>query len=257
MPDNLEHDTVRLNVRKRYAGIAVGGDGGCTASGCCSPDSLGKPAASVKVGYSEDELAAAPDGANLGLGCGNPQAIAAIKPGETVLDLGSGGGFDCFLAAQQVGNSGLVIGVDMTPEMITKARANAVKGGYANVEFRLGEIEHLPVADSSVDVILSNCVINLSPNKPQVYREAYRVLRPYGRLAISDVVAVKPLPAEVKSSVAAHCNCIAGAAQVPDLTRILGEAGFTDVQVRVKDESHEFILVSRQWCRGVRPFGGS
>jgi SAM-dependent methyltransferase len=183
----------------------------------------------------------------MGLGCGNPQAIAALKPGETVLDLGSGGGFDCFLAARQVGAAGQIIGVDMTPEMLSKARANAAKGGYRNVEFRLGEIEHLPVADSAVDVIISNCVINLSPDKQQVYREAYRVLRPGGRLAISDVVAVKPLPPAVKSNLDAHCGCVAGAALVPDLERILREAGFVDIDIRLKEESREFI---RTWFPG-------
>jgi len=201
----------------------------------------------VKLGYSEDDLSAVPDGANMGLGCGNPQAIAALEAGEPVLDLGSGGGFDCFLAAQQVGQTGHVIGVDMTPEMVSKARANAAKNADGNVEFRLGEIEHLPVADSSVDVILSNCVINLSPDKPQVYRDAFRVLRPGGRLAISDVVAVKPLPPQVKASPDAHCGCIAGAAMVADLERVLADAGFADVQIRVKEESWKFI---KDWFPG-------
>ncbi len=247
MTDSSTHDTVRGQVRKRYASIAKSGGGCGAASSCCAPDSLGKPDASAKLGYSAADLGAVPAGANLGLGCGNPQAIAALKPGETVLDLGSGGGFDCFLAARQVGQTGQVVGVDMTPEMVSKARANAVKGGYANVDFRLGEIEHLPVADSSVDAILSNCVINLSPDKPQVYREAFRVLRPGGRLAISDVVAVKPLPPAVRSNSDALCGCIAGAATVADLERILAAVGFTDIQVQVKEESRAFI---QDWFPG-------
>ena len=248
MADMHENDEIRQGVRKRYRQIATADGGGCCSSkSCCTPDALGQPGASAKLGYSDDDLAAVPEGANMGLGCGNPQAIADLKPGETVLDLGSGGGFDCFLAARQVGDAGRVIGVDMTPEMISKARVDADKGGYGNVEFRLGEIEHLPVADGSVDVILSNCVINLSPDKPQVYRDAFRVLRPGGRLAISDVVLVDTLPLEVRSSLDAHCGCIAGAATVADLERVLADAGFADVQIRVKEESRKFI---KDWFPG-------
>jgi SAM-dependent methyltransferase len=244
----LKHDTVRAQVRKRYAGIAKAGGGcGCAKSGCCTPDPLGQPAASARLGYSQSDLAAVPDGANLGLGCGNPRAIAALQPGEVVLDLGSGGGFDCFLAARQVGPTGRVIGVDMTPEMVSKARANAAKGGSTNVEFRLGEIEHLPVADRSVDVILSNCVVNLSPDKAQVYREAFRVLRAGGRLAISDVVAVKPLPPAVRSSLDALCGCVAGAARVPELEEMLRAVGFCDVRIRVNKQSRAFI---KDWFPG-------
>ena len=242
MNDKQQDGTVRDHVRKRYAEIANADGGcGCSNNSCCSPSTLGAPDASAKLGYSHDDLAAVPEGANMGLGCGNPQAIADLKPGETVLDLGSGGGFDCFLAARQVGETGRVIGVDMTPDMISKARTNAAKSGFANVEFRLGEIEHLPVPDNSVDVILSNCVINLSPNKPQVYRDAFRVLRPGGRLAVSDVVALGELPTDVKSNLDAHCGCIAGAATVADLERMLAEAGFVDVQIREKEDSWEFI----------------
>ena len=237
-----DETAIRDRVRERYTEIATA-DGGCCCSSmnCCAPDALGQPDASAKLGYCDNDLAAVPDGANMGLGCGNPQAIAALEPGETVLDLGSGGGFDCFLAARQVGDNGCVIGVDMTPEMIGKARANADKGGYRNVEFRLGEIEHLPVADGSVDVILSNCVINLSPDKPQVYRDAFRVLRPGGRLAISDVVALGPLPDGVSGSLDAYCGCVAGAIPAEDIEALLSEIGFVEIAVEVKQESREFI----------------
>jgi ubiquinone/menaquinone biosynthesis C-methylase UbiE len=185
----------------------------------------------------------------MGLGCGNPQAIAALKPGETVLDLGSGGGFDCFLAAQQVGETGQVIGVDMTPEMVSKARENAAKAGYANVEFRLGEIEHLPVADATVDVILSNCVINLSPDKRRVFQEAFRILKPGGRLAIADIVATAPMPEEVKHDLALLAGCVAGAAEIDALISMLVEAGFTNICIKPKDESKEVI---RAWIPGRR-----
>jgi SAM-dependent methyltransferase len=189
-----------------------------------------------------------PEGANLGLGCGNPQALARLRPGETVLDLGSGGGLDCFLAARQVGGEGRVIGVDMTPEMVWRARKTAAESGYHNVEFRLGEIEHLPVADESVDVILSNCVINLSPNKPQVYREAFRVLRPGGRLALADVVATGELPEDVRSSLEALAGCIAGAASVAEIEAQLEEAGFTDLRLELDESSRDFI---RAWAPGT------
>jgi SAM-dependent methyltransferase len=241
-------DEVRQQVRAAYGAIAVA-DAGCgCAPSCCTPgDAAVTALLSRGIGYSDAELTAVPEGANLGLGCGNPQAIAALRPGETVVDLGSGAGFDCFLAARQVGEAGHVIGVDMTPDMLSKARANAAKGGYANVEFRLGEIEHLPVADASVDVILSNCVINLSPDKAQVFRDAFRVLRPGGRLALSDIVALAPLPDELRDDPALYTGCITGAAGVDELRVWLQAAGFTDVRIVPKDTSREFFA---QWAPG-------
>jgi len=237
-------------VRARYGGIAeaAGAASCCTpASSCCGPDA-DPNSKSREMGYSEAELAAVPDGANLGLGCGNPQAIAALKPGEIVIDLGSGAGFDCFLAAGQVGATGRVIGIDMTHEMLKKARENAGKIGAPNVEFRLGELEHLPVADNTADVILSNCVINLVPDKAQVYREAFRVLKRGGRLAISDVVNKAPLPAGLKNDPALLCGCIAGAATVAETETWLAEAGFVDIRVTPKAESRELIST---WAPGT------
>jgi SAM-dependent methyltransferase len=193
------------------------------------------------MGYTEAELTAVPDGANLGLGCGNPQAIAALRPGEVLIDLGSGAGFDCLLAARQVGPEGRVIGVDMTHEMLAKARDNAARVGAANVEFRLGEIEHLPIADATGDVIISNCVINLVPDKAQVFREAFRVLKPGGRLAIADVVNVNPLPPELASDKALLCGCVAGAASPAAIEDWLKAAGFTDISIELKPESREYI----------------
>jgi SAM-dependent methyltransferase len=252
-------DTAEIKemVRARYGGIAAGPASDCCAPSCC--DSTAAPDAdskSLRMGYSADQLAAVPDGANLGLGCGNPQAIAAMKPGETVVDLGSGAGFDCLLAARQVGPAGRVIGIDMTHEMLAKARENAAKVGAGNVEFRLGEIEHLPVADSTADVILSNCVINLVPDKAQVFREAFRVLKPGGRLAISDVVNTAPLSPELAADRALVCGCVAGAAPVDRIQAWLGEAGFTGVRVTVKPESREMIAT---WApgRGVENFVAS
>ena len=201
------------------------------------------------MGYTSEELASSPEGADLGLGCGNPQAIAALRPGETVLDLGSGGGLDCFLAANQVGASGKVIGVDMTLQMVARARENALKGHFDNVEFRLGEIEHLPVADQSVDVILSNCVINLSTEKPRVFQEAFRVLKPGGRLAISDVVATAEIPAEIRQDPELFSACAAGAATVSELATLLEEVGFSEIRIQPKDESRDFI---REWAPGLR-----
>jgi SAM-dependent methyltransferase len=223
-----ENDQVRAQVRTAYAKVARG-QGGCSV-GCCGTEGDG----SLALGYTEDDLASVPDGADLGLGCGNPQAIAALRPGETVLDLGSGAGFDCFLAAKRVGLTGRVIGVDMTPEMVTKARENARRVEATQVDFRLGEIEHLPVLDASVDAILSNCVINLSPDKAAVFREAFRVLKPGGRLAISDVIATKAMPPELAKSLEAYTGCVAGAASETTLRQLLADAGFSEISIRVR-----------------------
>ncbi len=246
--NDVKHDEIRQAVRENYGAVARA-DAGCGCSpACCTPAEL--PAADILsrgIGYSESEVSAVPEGANLGLGCGNPQAIAALKPGETVLDLGSGAGFDCFLAARQVGDSGHVIGVDMTPDMVSKARANAAKGGYTNTEFRLGEIEHLPVADATVDVIISNCVINLSPDKSQVFRDAFRVLKPGGRLAISDIVATAELPEEARRDLALYTGCMAGASLIGELEAMLCAAGFMQVNITPKDASRAFI---RDWAPG-------
>lgn len=249
--ESLNANEIREVVRQNYAEVArQGGTAGCgcNPSSCCSDASTRSvDMVSLQLGYSQSELETVPEGANLGLGCGNPQVIAALQPGETVLDLGSGAGFDCFLAARQVGDSGRIVGIDMTPEMIGRARENAKRGGYNNVEFRLGEIEHLPIADGFADVIMSNCVINLSPDKPQVFREAFRALKVGGRLAISDVVAAAPLPDEIRGDLALLSGCIAGAALISDIEVMLKEAGFADIRVRPKDESREFI---REWSPG-------
>jgi arsenite methyltransferase len=238
------NEEIRDAVRDHYGKVAKQGASAGCAPGCCGAPQNG---ASGKLGYTTGDLASVPDGADMGLGCGNPQVIAALRAGEIVLDLGSGGGFDCFLAARQVGPGGRVIGVDMTPDMITKARRNAETLGTTNVEFRLGEIEHLPVIDASVDVIISNCVINLAPDKAAVFREAFRVLKPGGRLAISDVVAFREPPAELKGQLAAVTGCIAGAGSVDAIRAALAEAGFGEAAVDVKEESREFI---RDWMPG-------
>jgi len=217
-------------VKERYGAIAAGAQQGCCGAeaACC-----GNPAATAaeSIGYTAEDLAAVPAGANLGLGCGNPIALASIRNGETVLDLGSGAGFDAFLAAARVGRQGRVIGVDMTPEMIQKARANAEKGGYANVEFRLGDIEHLPVEDDSVDLVISNCVLNLVPDKVKAFAEIVRVLKPGGRLAISDIVLDGPLPQELQGSEDGYCSCISGAIGRQEYLAKLAVAGLAEVEV--------------------------
>ena len=238
-----EIEKVRAFVRARYGAIAEESDAscGCSMTGCCG----GKTASyGEQLGYSAADLAAAPAGADLGLGCGNPLAIASIQRGETVVDLGSGAGFDCFLAARQLAGTGRVIGVDMTAAMVAKARANAAKSGYANVEFRLGEIEALPIADASVDLIISNCVINLSPEKARVFGEAFRVLKPGGRLAIADVVATKPLPPALRQKLSAIGACIGGATLVDEMRALLAAAGFGRVDVNLRESSREYI---RHW----------
>lgn len=232
-------DHIRDLVRTRYGSLAAG-----AAASCCGS----APAANAKarqMGYDAADLEAVGEGANLGLGCGNPQAIAALQSGEVVLDLGSGAGFDAFLAARAVGDRGRVIGVDMTHEMLAKARANAVRLGLSNVQFRLGEIEHLPVADASVDVIISNCVINLSPDKPAVFAEAWRVLKPGGRLAVSDVVLIERLPDALANLKELFSGCIAGAATVAELTCWLEAAGFEAINIEPKPESRALI---RDWA---------
>lgn len=247
----MDDASVKDMVRARYGSIAAASEAGCcapAAASCCGADAADSAQGKARrMGYSEAELAAVPDGANLGLGCGNPQAIAAMRPGETVVDLGSGAGFDCFLAARQVGETGRVIGVDMTHEMLTKARANAAHIGAGNVEFRLGELEHLPIADGTADVVISNCVVNLVPDKAQVFHEAFRVLKRGGRLAVSDIVNTVPLPAELQADPALLCGCIAGAAPAEQIKSWLASAGFVDVRVTPKPESRELIAT---WAPG-------
>jgi SAM-dependent methyltransferase len=249
----MDDAQVKEMVRDRYGSIAAK-SATAPASPCCGPaqdDAFADKAR--RVGYSEAELAAVPEGANLGLGCGNPQAIAAMQPGEVVVDLGSGAGFDCFLAAQQVGAQGRVIGVDMTHEMLLKARANAASIAATNVEFRLGELEHLPIADNTADVIISNCVINLVPDKAQVFREAFRVLKPGGRLAVSDVINVRPLPEALRADPTLLCGCVAGAAPRSEIEALLAAAGFAAVRITPKAESREPIS---HWApgRGVEDY---
>ena len=280
----LNNDVIRDAVRGHYGKTAEGccggpapkntdaccvadaeakaaGEGGCgcgatpskennNAQGvCCNGPALSPGETSKALGYSSDELASLPEGTNLGLGCGNPQAIASIKPGETVLDLGSGAGIDCFLAAKAAGDKGFVIGVDMTPEMIAKAKLNFGKTGVRNVEFRLGEIENLPVADNNVDVIISNCVINLSPEKWKAYSEAFRVLKPGGRIAVSDIVLTAMLPEELQNDLFLYTGCMAGASSLPDIEAYLSDAGFRDIRISPKNESREFI---REWVPGSK-----
>ena len=256
--DHKKADDIRQNVRASYQQVAeANNNGDCCGetSSCCgvSSDDAINTLVSTRLGYSKDDLAAVPRGADMGLGCGNPRAIASIQAGETIVDLGSGGGFDCFLAATETGEHGHVIGVDMTPAMISKARDNADRGKYNHVEFRLGEIENLPVADDTVDVIISNCVINLSPNKARVFAETFRVLKTGGRLAISDVVASTELPDQIREDLMLYSGCMAGASLISDLETILSDCGFTDIKITPKDESKEFI---KDWApgRGVEDY---
>jgi SAM-dependent methyltransferase len=236
---DLTIDQAHAAVRDRYGAIARGG------ASCCGPTGCGTSSSSL--GYSADDLASVPEGADLSLGCGNPRAIADLREGETVLDLGSGPGLDCFLAGRAVGPTGHVIGVDMTPDMLTRARDNARAIEADNVEFRLGTIEHLPVADRTIDVVISNCVVNLSPDKAAVFAEVFRVLKPGGRVAIADMVATAPLPPEAITDLEAFTGCVAGAAEIGVLERLLHAAGFTDVRVRPIDESRDIV---REWMPG-------
>ena len=250
--DSMLHDRHRSDVRDAYAQVAraetAGGSCG-NGSSCCgvSDEAAINAIVSTRLGYSEADLDLVPGGADMGLGCGNPKAIAALRPGEVVVDLGAGGGLDCFLAAHEVGEGGRVIGVDMTPDMLSKARANAVKGEFENVEFRLGEIEHLPIADGTANVVISNCVINLSPEKSQVFREAYRVLKTGGRLAVSDIVATAQLPDEIRNSPELIAGCMGNASLVGDIEAMLTAAGFEQIRIEPKDESKAFI---REWAPG-------
>jgi len=246
-----ELDDIHNSVRDAYGKVAEADDIGCgcgVPTSCCgtAPDLEGF---SIKLGYSADDLQSVPGGSDMGLGCGNPKVIASLKEGETVVDLGSGGGFDCFLAAREVGDSGKVIGVDMTPAMLSKARNNAKTGSYSNVEFRLGEIEFLPVANDTADVVISNCVINLSPDKQQVFHEMFRVLKPGGRVAVSDVVASCELPDEVKNDLELYSACISGASLIEEIEDYMKQAGFEEISITPKDDSAEFI---RDWAPGKK-----
>lgn len=243
-------EDVKREVRSAYGGVAEANNQNKSCGNsrsCCGVSAKPDSGYSQELGYSQEDLNSVPEGCNMGLGCGNPQAIASLKQGEVVLDLGAGGGFDVFLAARQVGPQGKVYGVDMTPEMISKARDNAAKNGYRNVEFLLGEIEHLPLPNNTVDVIMSNCVVNLSTNKENVFNESFRVLREGGRLAISDMIASKPLPQEMINNKELYCNCISGAITINELKNILEKAGFTDIVIEPQENSRMFI---KDWVPG-------
>ena len=243
-------EDVKKNVREAYGKVAeANNQNQCCGNSrsCCGVSAKPDTEYSKELGYTQEEINNAPEGANMGLGCGNPPAIAALRQGETVLDLGAGGGFDAFLASRKVGPKGKVYGVDMTPEMLSKARSNAVKNGYENVEFLLGEIEHLPLPNDTIDVVISNCVVNLSTNKAQVFREAFRVLKNGGRIAISDMVANKPLPSEMINNKELYCNCISGAMPINELKKVLSQAGFVDIVVEPQENSRQFI---KDWVPG-------
>ena len=248
--DHVDNDAHRQQVRGAYAEVANASNDGDACginSSCCgvSDDTAINTLISTRLGYSEADLEFVPEGADMGLGCGNPRAIASLQAGEFVVDLGSGGGFDCFLAAQEVGRTGHVIGIDMTPDMLSKARSNASKGKFTNVEFRLGEIENLPVADNTADVIISNCVINLSPDKARVFKETLRILKPGGRLAISDVVATVELPEEMRNDPMLIAGCMGNASLIDDLREMIKAAGFEAIRIEPKDDSKQFI---RDWA---------
>ncbi|MDR3623542.1 MAG: arsenite methyltransferase [Chlamydiales bacterium] len=243
-------EEVKQEVRGAYGSVADANNQNKSCGNsrsCCGVSNKPDDNYSQELGYTKEELESAPEGSNMGLGCGNPQAIAALKQGEIVLDLGAGGGFDVFLAARKVGPYGRVYGVDMTPEMLSKARINATKSGYKNVEFLLGEIEHLPLPNNTVDVIISNCVVNLSTNKTQVFNESFRVLKEGGRIAISDMVASKPLPQEMVNNKELYCNCISGAITIGELKKILSNAGFVDIVIEPQENSRMFI---KDWVPG-------
>ena len=238
----MKERQIKKKVQQGYAKIAKQETSCCESLEVCCGKATSTEEISKTIGYTTEQLRAVPEGANLGLGCGNPTALAFLQPGEIVLDLGSGAGFDCFLAANKVGSTGQVIGVDMTPEMLRKARENAKKGGYTNVEFRRGDIEKLPVEDASVDVVISNCVINLSPDKKKVFDETYRVLKPKGRLAISDIVLLKNLPEKIQNSVEAYVGCISGAILKDRYLQLIKDAGYIDVTV-IDEISYQVNMV--------------
>jgi SAM-dependent methyltransferase len=248
MKQTIDSESVRQVVREGYGKIAEQDGSCCSGASCCGSNAQDSAQLAQYVGYSAEELAALPEGANMGLSCGNPNALAALRPGEVVLDLGSGGGFDVFIAARKVGAVGRAIGIDMTPEMLAKARKNIgpyrKRSGLDNVEFRLGEIEHLPVADNSIDVVISNCVINLSPDKPQVWREIARILKPGGRVAVSDLALLQPLPAQISQMVEALIGCVAGAVLVTETERMARDAGLTDIRLNPKSD---YVAAMMDW----------
>ncbi|UNC91413.1 arsenite methyltransferase [Candidatus Contubernalis alkaliaceticus] len=246
--DSKDKD-MRKEVEKMYSKIAKEEAESCfPTSSCCEKD-FSSAEYAEKLGYSAEDILSLPQGANMGLGCGNPQAIASLKPGEVVLDLGSGGGLDCFLASGKVGEEGRIIGVDMTSEMLEKARKNAKQGNYQNVEFRLGEIENLPAADNMVDVIISNCVVNLSTNKPRVFEEMFRVLKPGGRVAMTDMVATSPIPDIFLDDPNLYSSCITGASLIKDLEQMLRGVGFQEIKITPKEESRDFI---KDWTQSLK-----